>query len=192
MSKWEYMFPIVYAYRTNKQIKAISEDETRLSWKNKLTEKNILSKQIRSIVSNTYVNENKRRTDIENKASWLSVGTSISVLLMIAVLNYSLDLNTLNIFCLFVFPVVNFIISGIGVHVATRISQIHVFDIEKILERMTNIQELDMDIIIEQLTIIELNRPIVIQKANYVIAAQIHFLYGIFFIPIGFLLLILW
>ena len=192
MSRLEFVCPLIAAWLANKKIskrKVDSFDKKYSTWEGKLKKQTITEIQIADIARDIYADESQRTSNIENKGSWLLIGTGISVLLISLVLNFSLETKPTQIVTslLFAFSIVNLALAGIGVHCATKIGKRHILDtsdFSKVLENKGNNGILDWSA--KQLAAIESNYPLIIQKVNLISASQKHFIYGLVSIVIGF------
>ena len=192
MSRLEFVCPFIAAWLANKKIskKTVDPFDKKYStWKAKLKKQTITETQIANIARGIYIDESQRTLNIENKGSWLLIGTGILVSLITLVLNFSLETKSAQIVTslFFALSIANLALAGIGVHRATKISKRYILDTSdfyKTLENKGSNSILDWSA--KQLAAVESNYPLIIQKANLVGASQKHFIYGLVSIAIGF------
>lgn len=189
MAKIEKLFPIIAARITNIQIKkqAKPKDKILESIENKIPDTIIESQEW--ITRNAYLDETQRRTVIETKGSWLLVGASIAISLISIMINSLLDPKILWVNIVFLYSIVHFAATGLGVYLATQISSINIPNTNTLFSAEKSTQKIRLEIAKELLLTTTLNRSMTDQKANFVDAAQNHFLHGLLSMSVGFFII---
>ncbi|MCY4491502.1 MAG: hypothetical protein OXC46_08585 [Thaumarchaeota archaeon] len=199
MSKLEYVFPLIKTILVNRNIDKKSKTLKGAFKANCIKQKKILknsglsTEQILKISHDLYNDENNRTSNIENKDSRLLIGVGISTSLLSIIAGFSfedeLSLSHMFAIVLLICSISNLVISGIGVHCATRISERYVLTTSNLNAIITNKKNI-ITWAAQQLVAVEYNYDLIRKKSNYIDMSQQHFIRGIVLMMLGFIFLL--
>lgn len=197
ISKLEFIFPLIASIRINKIIdkeKIESYEQNYSKWNKILKNNSISETQIENIAYNIYADEDKRTSNIENKGSWLLIGVGIAISLLSIIMGFSFEANLsiLQVAAIgfFLWSISNLMLSGIGAHKAMKIGRKYVLVADDFSKTLTDGNDPKiLDWAAKYLAAVESNLTIIRQKSNLIDVSQQHFVRGLIFTTIGFILL---
>lgn len=191
-----HLLPYVVAWDANRRIREENKEKNRecLSnyWKQTLEAKEVSS--LEKIADDVYHSEIQRKEMIESKAASLFEAIAFAVSLVSIAIVFIEKTTAL---ILLLFPLVNFLLTGICSWHATKIGEFFLLtlqgikeDIESPIEKKPR-NESETHWTIEKLVDTEMNSPFILIKSNWLVAAYQHFLLGILsIIPIFVLIIV--
>ena len=199
MTKLEFIFPFIVVLlknrEVNKKLDSYNPEKSQTEWFNILKDVKISDSVIENISYNVYSAEDRRTYNIENKGSSLLIGIGVSISLLSIILGFltstqSISVLQLTAIIIFLIAIVNLILAAFGAGQAIKISIRHV----SVSDELRNIlKEKDEKIIrwaAEHLANVEYNLNLSVKKSNWVDVAQQHFVRGLGFIVLGFIVLV--
>lgn len=177
------LLPYVVAWVTNRKIREQNKEKSweGLSnyWKQTLATKEVSS--LEKIADDVYHSEIQRKETIESKAASLFEAIAFAVSLVSIAIVFIEKTTAL---ILLLFPLVNFILTGICSWHATKVGVFFSLTLQGIKEDIESIEkkprnEPKIHWTIEKLVDTEMNFPLILTKSNWLVAAHQHFLLGI-------------
>lgn len=193
----DIVFPFLAAVKVNlaisKEIKEMNQDKIAKKWFNKFSKSKVDEKSIEKMSHDIYQSQERRISNIENKAISLivAIGFSISLLTIIIGFNES-DLELFRIIAIIIFMIAIFIlIIGAGSAIlAYRIGKRRVASIDEFSEIIDKDKDNFFEWASKYLSAVEINIKLGLMKSNWVDVAQRHTLAGLILIFIGTLFVI--
>lgn len=197
MNLLEFIFPLLAALVVNKSIdkkKSKTFDELHPKWIDILKKSKTNENLLENISHGIYKDEDKRASNIENKGSWLLVGIGVSISLLsiiFGVVTNSEIISFIQLIALafFFIAIFNLIFAAIGAYKAMKIGMRYVADVKDLSKTLEAKNDKILDWTARYLANVECNVNLIIKKSNWIDVSQQHFIRGLIFIVIGFVLL---
>lgn len=197
MNFLELIFPLIAVIVVNKSIdkkKRHTFDELHSKWINILKTSQVNENLLEKITHGIYMDEDKRTANIENKGSWLLVGIGVSISLVSIILGVKANseiillIQLIAIFFFFI-AILNLIFAAIGAYKAMKIGMKYVTDVNDLSKTLDKNNDKILDWAARYLANVECNVNLIIKKSNWIDVSQQHFVRGLIFIVVGFVLL---